>query len=408
MRSLRLATASLGLALGSTMLVSLPAAADRGEPHDHGVASSSVVLAWERTSIRTIYTENASPVPVGALYLGFTSLAMERAASRADHLRRASEVAATAVAAHDVLVHYFPASAPALDADLATSLGQVPESSAKAKGVRIGARAAAKLIAERADDGRGDTSIVYSRAPGIGVWQPPPGGAMLVPWLGYVRPLVVSRLASAPGPEQLDSAEWARDYQETRLLGAASGSSRTPAQTDTALFFNSNSATMLTEGLLRYLDSHPLGLLRSTHLFAAMHAAEADSVIAGWRQKYDVGFWRPIEAVALADLDGNAATTAQPGWAPLLATPPYSEYVSGHAALTAPVAEVIRRELGDDVQLTLHSYNTNADRTYASISAIETDALESRIWGGLHFRAAMVDGYAMGHRTARVVLKQLD
>ncbi|MEO7421814.1 MAG: vanadium-dependent haloperoxidase [Ornithinibacter sp.] len=409
-RTARLTGPALTLALGASLLVNTPSLADGDEPHphhEHSTASSQVALDWQRTSIRTVYTENASTVPAGALYLGFASLAMNEAARRSERAHSASSEAAVAVAAHDVLATYFPASAANLDADLSASLGDIADGNAKARGMAKGARAADRLIATRADDGRDDTSIVYAKPPAIGVWQPAPGGSMLVPWVGFVDPLVVRHIATAPGPEDLSSAEWAADYDETRRLGAAVGSERTAEQTATALFFNSNAATMLTEGVLRWLDDHMMSLRRTTQLFAAMHAAEADSIIAAWRQKFDVGFWRPVQAVALADLDGNSATTPQPGWTPLLPTPPYSEYVSGHAATTSPAAEVIRHMLGDDTTLTLHSYNTNSDRTYASISAIEADALNSRIWGGLHFRAAMDDGYAMGHSTAREVLRRL-
>ena len=72
-----------------------------------------------------------------------------------------------------------------------------------------------------------------------------------------------------------------------------------------------------------------------------------DSVIPVWRLKRDVGFWRPIEAIEDAGLDENPRTMPQAGWAPLLTTPPYSDYVSGHASLTGPAAEVIRRTLGE-------------------------------------------------------------
>ena len=68
-----------------------------------------------------------------------------------------------------------------------------------------------------------------------------------------------------------------------------------------------------------------------------MHAAMTDSLIQGWRLKRDVGFWRPIEAIAEAGDDENPDTAAAAGWTPLLApTPPYSDYVSGHGCVTVP------------------------------------------------------------------------
>ena len=49
-----------------------------------------------------------------------------------------------------------------------------------------------------------------------------------------------------------------------------------------------------------------------------------------------------------------------------------------------------------------------APRTYATLTQLEHDALNARIWGGFHFRDAMADAYAIGHRTARTVMEELD
>lgn len=370
-----------------------------------GAAAPAVLLSWQTTAIRTIYTENAQPVPVGALYLGFTSLAVLDAVRHAPQ-GPAPQARAAAVAAHDVLAASFPASQGALDADLATTLGTLPPTSCDQAATGAGQLAASSMLAARADDGRGDPSYVYSRPAAPGVWQPPATG-MLAPWLGFVRPLVLCHVLTAPGPDALTSRAYAADYDEVRRLGAADSTERTAAQTATSLFFNSNSATMLTEALVRRLADHPLSVGRTAFLFGAGHGAMADAIIAVWRLKYEVGFWRPVQAVAGAADDGNPATQPQAGWTSLLPTPPYSDYVSGHAGLTGPMAQVIRRLLGNDTPLVLHSYNTGTDRAYATISAIEADAKESRIWGGLHFRRAMDDGYSIAHRTANAVLARL-
>lgn len=217
-----------------------------------------------------------------------------------------------------------------------------------------------------------------------------------------------SHRVAVDGPDPITSPEYAFDYEEVKRTGAAVDADRTPFQTDTAQFFNSNSAIMLSEGLLRRLAVHPLTLSRTVRLFAVMHAAMTDSIITCWRLKYHYGFWRPFQAIPGAGTDGNPATEPDAAWTPLIATPPYPEYVSGHACLTAPAAEAIRRTLGETTSLTLHSYNTGADRTYSTLSALEYDAFHARIWSGLHFRDAMEDGYYVGHTAARRVLRLID
>jgi len=269
---------------------------------------------------------------------------------------RSSEVAAAAVAAHDVLVEYFPAFTATLDADLATSLAAVPAGPAKDTGAEIGHAAADSVIASRVGDGRNNP---------------------------------------------------ATDYDEVRRLGSANSVERTAFQTDTARFFNSNSAIMVSDALLRRLDEEPMGLRRTGFVFAAMHVSMTGAVIQCWRLKYDVGFWRPLQAIAGAADDGNDATAPEPGWAPLIPNPSYSDYVSGHGCLTGPAAETIRLTIGAATPLVLHSLATGTDRTYQTLSALEHDAFHARIWGGLHFRDAMDDAYLIAHETADEVVHHL-
>ena len=366
--------------------------------------SPQVVLDWERIVFRTVYTDTATPIPVGVPVLGFVSGALHRAAVRSAHVGSSSETAAVATAAHDVLVHYYPGQATQLAADLAASLDGLSPA-ARSKGARIGARAAAGMLASRVGDHYLDPSFHYSKAPGPGVWQPNPGTTdMLAPWLGSLRPLVLHRPVRVPGPDALASGAYAADYDEVRRLGSVTSVERSAEQTATALFFNSNSATMVGDALIRYLETHPLDLVRTARLFAMIHAAMTDSAIRVWGLKRDVGFWRPSQAIAGADTDGNPATAPETGWTPLVPNPNYSDYVSGHAGLTGPACEIIRRTLGEATPLELRSVNSPTPRTYGHLSEIEHDAFNARIWSGLHFRRAMVDGYAIAHRTAERVM----
>jgi hypothetical protein len=175
------------------------------------------------------------------------------------------------------------------------------------------------------------------------------------------------------------------------------------------VFFNTNPSIMLGDALIRRLEAEPQSLEDTVSLFAQIHAAVTDSAIRCWQLKRDVGVWRPVEAIARAAEDGNPDTTPQTGWTSFLPTPPYSDYVSGHGCFTAPTVAVIRARLGDDTPLELRSISLpGAVRPYATLSEIEHDAFHSRIWGGLHFRDAMADGYAVGRQTARKVMERLD
>ncbi|MEO5852038.1 MAG: vanadium-dependent haloperoxidase [Nocardioides sp.] len=381
-----------------------PRAASRQRAPD----SPQVVLDWERIAFATVYP--ATPVPVGVPVLGFTSLAMYDAATESAHRGHSSQTAAVATAAHDVLVHYYRAAQGALDQSLAASLAAVTDSRALAKGIRLGSEAAAEMLRSREGDGYGNPDIhyVYTQPAAPGVWVPNPGAVdMLGAWIGSLRPLVVSEATQVPGPDPLTSRQYAVDYDEVRRLGSTTSAQRTPTESATAQFFNSNSATMVGDGLIRRLEAQPLDLVETARIFAAMHGAMTDSVITCWRLKRDVGFWRPSQAIARALEDGNPDTQPEAGWTPLVANPNYSDYVSGHAALTAPAVEVIRHALGEDTALELRSVN-GPPRIFTQLAHIEHDAFMARIWSGLHFRTAMVAGYTIGHDTARRVLDELD
>jgi len=366
------------------------------------------VLDWERVAFATVYP--ATPIPSGVPILGFTSMAIYDAALTSVQRGNSSETAAVAAAAHDVLAHYYPAAQASLDAQLTSSLAGVPDGPAESKGLRIGRAAASEMLASRVGDGYGDPSIHYTLPPGIGVWQPTaPATDMLAAWIGSLRPLVLERLVEVDGPDALTSAEYAADYNEVKSLGSAGSTTRTPEQTATAMFYNSNSATMVGDATIRYLQANPIGLGRTARLFAAMHASMTDALIKCWQLKRDVGFWRPSQAVVGAEVDGNPDTSTEPGWTPLVPNPPYSDYVSGHACLTSPAITVVRQMMGEDTALELRSVNfPTAPRTYPHLGDIEHDAFQARIWSGLHFRDAMEDGYYIGHRTATRVLNSLD
>jgi hypothetical protein len=393
---------------------SAPAAAPRphhpGHHHPTSAESAQVVLDWERAAFAAVYPTN--PVPVGVPLLGYTSTAMYDAARMSMRWHDSSETAAVATAAHDVLVHYAPGAVAALDSQLATTLAGVADGEAEDRGVWAGTKVAARLIEERADDGYGDTTVHYTLPPATGTWQPvAPATDMLGAWIGSMDPLVVRRLAKVDGPDRLTSDDYATDYTEVKLLGSATSTVRSSEQTNTARFFNANSATMVGDALIRYLEANPVSLEDTVRTFATMHGAMTDSLIRCWQLKRDVGFWRPVEAVPAAAADGNPDTRPEAGWAPLLApTPAYSDYVSGHGCVTSPQVEVIRTRFGETTPLELRTSAVLAlpPRTYATLEQLELDALSSRIWGGLHFRDAMSDAYGIGRRTARSVMQAMD
>jgi len=404
-------------------------ASDHGRGHQ--AAAVSTLLDWQRIAIDTIFVDGRIvlppvpapapapapvPVPVGTLFLGYTSLAVNDAVQQAGHRRHASRSAAIATAAHDVLANYLPNTQAKLDDALEATLEAIPDSRAERKGIRIGHRAAADLIASRVDDGYGDPQYIYAldgTRPGISkpVTAPPAGG-MLAPWLGHVDRLVLRHRVRVDGPPALTSKEWVRDFKEVKQYGSLAGTNT--SHQAVADFFYANSVHASERALIEHLRMHPMRLERTARMFAVMNASMADAVRNIWKLKLQVGFWRPSEAIVRAGEDNLDETVADATWKPYRATPPYSEYASGHAVVTGTFAETARMYLGNRVPLKLVSVPvappgvTPPDRNYATLSALERDAFMSRIWAGIHFRDAMDDGYYIAHKTVHRVKRILD
>ena len=132
-----------------------------------------------------------------------------------------------------------------------------------------------------------------------------------------------------------------------------------------------------------------------------MNFAAADAGINCWDEKVFWAFWRPITAIRLADTDGNPNTTADTGWLPLIPTPPYSDHTSGYNCLSAAFVHSAKAFFGTDrVRFTVHSNATNADRSYRRLTDPIKDTIDARVWVGLHFRAADVDGARLGKEVA--------
>ena len=401
------------------MLLSLAAFAAAPSAHAHHVptASPAAISNWNAIAVRTIAVEAARPPAETQLYLGFVSAAMYDAVVAIDPAytpygppirahRHASIDAAVAAAAHGVLTTYFPASDAALDADYQASLAAIPDGRAKDKGVAVGEAAAALIEQLRTGDGR-NAPILYTRAPATGVWRPTSGAPFLVPWLGFVRPLLLSSPTqiALPGPDPLTSDAYTRDYDEVKAFGRAIGSARAPDQTETALFWSINPLLQYQAALRDRVARHGLDAVQTARMFAIINMSAADALIACWRAKYDYAYWRPVTAIQLGDTDGNPDTVADPTWTSLQAAPAYPDYPSGHACMTGAVSKGAGALFGrNDIDLFVGSSATGTTRHYTSARTLNRDTIDARVWLGIHFRKAVVDGNKLGRKVAKYAL----
>jgi hypothetical protein len=405
----------------AALLLATPAAPASPAQATPAVARDpAVITTWDAIAVRTIVVQGLKPPPVTQLYLGFVSAAMYNAVVTIDGRfapyttqprahAHASPEAAAATAAYRVLSVYFPASAEQLTADYQASLARIPNGVGKVHGIRVGEDAARAIVRLREGDGR-DANITLNVTPAPGVWRPtPPAFApMLAPWLGFVRPLLLASPTQIPyaGPNPLTSAAYTRDFNEVKAIGAAASATRTPAQTETARFWNDSVPVQYQAAFRDLATRYRLDIVHSARLFAILNMTAADAAISCWRGKYDIPFWRPSTAIQLADTDGNPATTADPTWTPLVANPPYPEHLSGHACLTGATTNGLSYLLGpQNLDLVVSSAVTGTTRHYATARALDQETMNARVWLGIHFRKAVVEGNRLGHRVSRWALQ---
>jgi PAP2 superfamily len=307
--------------------------------------------------------------------------------------------AAVAAANRDTLSKLLPAQQATIERFYQAALAAIPEISAKAAGIEAGERAAAAVLAARADD-TGPAPEPYRPYTSAGKYVPTaapavPQWATRKPWL-MASP---SQFRPAP-PPALESSTWARDFNEVKLLGAKNSAARTPEQTEIAQFWE-YSLPPIYHGVIRSVAAMPgRRPAQNAQLLAAATQALDDALIAVFDAKYHYHFWRPITAVRNGDIDGNPATERDAAWTPLHDAPMHPEYPSGHAILAGALGAVLEADLGErDPMLSTSSPSAkNATRRWKSVGAFVQEVSDARVYEGIHFRSAVDVGTAMGRQ----------
>lgn len=322
----------------------------------------------------------------------------------------ASPEAATAAAAHDVLVALFPGQQADIDAKYAASLATIIDGPAKTNGISVGQQTASGILALRANDGR-DAVVTYTPGSGPGVWMPTPPAFLpaAAPETAHVQPFALrspSQFRAEP-PPALTSDTWARDYNEVKSLGAATDSTRTPEQTDIGRFWSDQPILQWNRAWRNISIGHALSLQDNAQFFAMLTTAAADAIIACWDSKYAYSFWRPVTAIRAGDTDGNPETEPDPNWIAQVTTPNHPEYPAAHGCFSGASTQTLKFFFGtDDFDFTIDSKVaglTNHVRSYESFSQALDEVSDARVYGGMHYRNSTRKGRNIGKQVSRYV-----
>lgn len=328
----------------------------------------------------------------------------------------ASLEAAVATAAYRVLDGLGRAPVPALpDGVRATLLAQyddtlasIPDGAGKTAGIAAGEAAATAMLEARDGDGR-YVALPLSVGEDPGEWRPTPPSNAIDPnsWISEVDPFTLlspSQLRT-PGPRRLTSAAYAAEYDEVRSLGAVN-SPRDPVQDAIARFYDVNPLELFNRTFRTISQTEGLSLVEEARLFAMLNVAGADAIIGCWSEKRFHAFWRPITAIRLGDDDGNPRTEGDESWTPLVATPPYSDHTSGYNCVSGSFMHTGKAFFGRDrmdFDVVRAASAPGVSRSYSRLTDVVGDTIDARVFQGVHFRSADVQGARLGRQVAEWV-----
>ena len=416
-------TALIGAALAMTVL--MPGTSAVRANH----STPDVIFEWNQLLQDTL------PIPHNVLtprFFALTHIAMFDAINalegefepyhvRLHHGSGGSPEAAAAQAAHDVIVALNPNFRATYDTALANRIGSDPSGFVR-NGLEVGARVAAEVLAWRQNDGWVVSPFPpYSEPPLPGRWQRTSvPGTPAFTHLQYATPLALltSTQYLPPSPPSLTSPEYATALNEVKLIGKSDSATRTPEQTAIARLWNgtaasgtgtaTNYASIWNSIAQDVARARGLSLIETARLFVFLNVSVHDALQTAQVSKFVYGLWRPVTAIRQADTDLNDATAPDPGWAPLLGTPPYPAYAGNMATIGASAARALALAFGtNDIPVTArwHQSGGQPDVThdFPGFWEAAVEQSESRIYGGIHYRFDQVAGQQIGRSAAEFV-----
>jgi hypothetical protein len=380
-------------------------------------AAADVVTDWNEKAVAFVNARRMGPPPAERV-LAMTHVAMFDAINSIDRRYRpyliqlpaaatVSQDAAAAAAAGTVLAGISPQAEVEMRTALAAYLAAMPDSRAKAEGIKLGEAVAAKVLEARANDGARSPDAYRPRT-SAGIYVPT-APTWAPQWPG-VKPFALTSASQfrPAAPIALTSKEWADDYNEIRTLGGKASAKRSAKQSEDGRFWLAVDGRVYYPVLRSLSAAKKLDVVDSARLFALAGIARADAFVAVFDAKYHYDFWRPVTAIRNGDVDNNPATEREASWSPIADTPMHPEYPCAHCISSASLAGVVEAVLGsaDVPEITLTSPTApGVTHRWTNVRAFSNEVSEARIWAGFHYRFSANVGQDMGYKIADYVVK---
>lgn len=257
-------------------------------------------------------------------------------------------------------------------------------------------------------------------------WQPTPPAYIdgIEPSWNKIRPFVLDSAQQfvPPPPTAFSTDENSLFYKETMEVYNAlqiGSESELAERQEIASFWDCNPYVMNQIGHVMFADKkitpggHWINIVRiaakqansnfaaSASAYALTSMALADGFISCWDEKYRSNLIRP-ETVINKYIDKE--------WKPLLQTPPFPEYTSGHSVISRAAAVALTSIYGDNFSFTDDSEEEFGltIRSYDSFMQASSEAAISRLYGGIHYRPAIDNGVAQGEKVGDWVVSNID
>jgi len=296
--------------------------------------------------------------------------------------------------------------------------GKVYESS-----IRYGSEVAQKILAWSKQDRYTETRAMrrYTLLKADGKWTPTPPVYMaaIEPYWKLIRSLTLDSAAQfKPAPPPLFSKEKESEFYSLAYHVYTTRQNLTKEQITIANFWDCNPFAVNVHGHINYATKklspggHWLSIagIASQRVQASMMKASAaytltaialfDGFISCWDEKYRSNLIRPETYI-------NAYIDEQ--WKPLLQTPPFPEYTSGHSVISTAAATVLSAFFGNDFSFidTSEKEYGYAARNFTSFRQASEEAAISRLYGGIHYRTAIEQGQLQGQKVGECVLQKI-
>ncbi len=261
----------------------------------------------------------------------------------------------------------------------------------------------------------------YDPSNDSGSWKPTPPAYMkaVEPHWNKIRPFVIDSAEQfKPVPAIVFSAEKNSPFYKEAWEVYNTGLHLSPEQTEIANFWDCNPFKMNVNGHLMFATKKispgghwinitgvacqkaKAGYIKTAEAYACASITMADAFISCWDEKYRSNVIRP-ETYINQYID--------PNWVPLLQTPPFPEYTSGHSVVSASAAVMLTNIFGNDFAFT---DSTEMEfgllpRKFTSFKQAAEEAAISRLYGGIHYMAAIRNGVEEGKAIGGFVSKKL-